>query len=80
MIWARDFVPDEGMEIPEYFVYFGIFIPHSWSKGSGQIAKGEFLEVPVYKSPGKYRYLYGMDYSFTPPTLTPLAKYFWMKG
>ena len=23
---------------------------------------------------------YTVDYSFTPPTLTPFAKYFWMKG
>ena len=28
---------DGGMEIPEYFVYFGIFILHSWSKRSGRI-------------------------------------------
>ena len=34
------------MEIPEYFVYCGIFITQSWSKRSVQIAKGEFLEVP----------------------------------
>ena len=45
MIWTRDFGSDEEMEIPEYFVYFGIFIAHSWSKRSGQIAKGAFLEV-----------------------------------
>ena len=34
------------MEIPEYFVYCGIFITQSWSKRSAQIAKGEFFEVP----------------------------------
>ena len=38
------------MEIPEYFVYCGIFIRKSWDKRSGQIAKGEFLEVPRKKT------------------------------
>jgi len=52
MIWARDFGSDERMEIPEYFVYFGIFIQHSWSKRSGQIAKEAFLEVLIYYSWG----------------------------
>ena len=46
MIWTRDFDPNSVMEIPEYFVYCGIFITQSWSKRSVQIAKGEFLEVP----------------------------------
>ena len=45
-IWAEDFIPDKVMEIPEYFVYCGIFITHSWDKRFGQIPKGEFLEVP----------------------------------
>ena len=34
------------MEIPEYFVYCGIFITHRWGKRFVQIAKGEFFEVP----------------------------------
>jgi len=46
MIWTRDFAPNQDMEIPEYFVYCGIFMAQSWGKRSGQIAKGEFLEVP----------------------------------
>ena len=46
MIWTRDFDPNSVMEIPEYFVYCGIFITQSWSKRSVQIAKREFLEVP----------------------------------
>ena len=49
MIWAKDFGADKGMEIPEYFVYCGIFIPHIWGKRFAQIAKGEFLEVPNKK-------------------------------
>ena len=49
MIWAKDFDPDKVMEIPEYFVYCGIFITHRWGKRFVQIAKGEFLEVPVYE-------------------------------
>ena len=47
MIWARDCDPNEVMEIPEYFVYCGIFIMHSWGKRSGQITKGAFSEVPL---------------------------------
>ena len=38
------------MEIPEYFVYCGIFITQSWGKRSGQIAKGELLEDAKVKS------------------------------
>ena len=53
MIWAWDFVSNQVMEIPEYFVYFGIFMMHSWSNRSGQIAKGEFLEVPQMKMGAK---------------------------
>ena len=45
MIWARDFGSDERMEIPEYFVYFGIFITHRWSKRFAQTAKGAFFAV-----------------------------------
>ena len=44
---AEDFVSDKVMEIPEYFVYCGIFIMHSRVKRYGQIAKGEFFEVPI---------------------------------
>ena len=47
MIWARDFDSDEGMEIPEYFVYFGIFIVHSRDERFAQDAKGEFLDAPL---------------------------------
>ena len=47
MIWAKDFGPDKVMEIPEYLVYCGIFITHRWDKRFDQIAKGEFLEVPL---------------------------------
>ena len=50
MIWSKDFVPDRVMEIPEYFVYCGIFIMRSWGKRSVQIAKGRFLEVAKTKS------------------------------
>ena len=46
MIWAEGFGPDKVMEIPEYFVYCGIFITHRWPKEFAQIAKGEFLEMP----------------------------------
>ena len=42
MIWARDFVPNQVTEIPEYFVYCEISATQSWSKRSAQIAKGEF--------------------------------------
>ena len=45
MFRARDFDTNEGMEISEYFVYFGIFIPLSWGKRSARNAKGEFFEV-----------------------------------
>ena len=38
------------MEIPEYFVYFKFSELKSWDKRSGQIAKGEFLEVPRKKT------------------------------
>ena len=48
MIWAEDFGPDKVMEIPEYFVYCGIYITHSWGERFAQIAKGEFLEVPKF--------------------------------
>ena len=53
MIWARDFVPNSVMEIPECFVYCGIFMTQSWDKTSGQIAKGEFFENPRRKMGAK---------------------------
>ena len=46
MDWAKDFVPYQVMEIPKYFVYYGIFITQKWYKRFVQAAKGEFLEVP----------------------------------
>ena len=49
MIWARGFVPNRVAEIPEYFVYCGIFPRISWGKISDQIANGVFLEVPINK-------------------------------
>ena len=53
------------MEIPEYFVYCEIFITQSWSKRSVQIAKGEFIEVPINKtgagSPAPVILLYEKD-------------------
>ena len=49
MIWAKGFVPNRVAEIPEYFVYCGIFARISWGKISDQIAKGVFLEMPINK-------------------------------
>ena len=46
VVWPRDFVSNEVMEISEYFVYFGIFITHSWDKNSVQSPKREFSEPP----------------------------------
>ena len=46
MIWARDFASRKVSESPEHFVYCGLFEMNYWSKRSGQITKGEFLEVP----------------------------------
>ena len=59
MIWTKDFGADKVMEIPEYFVYCGIFIMHSRVKRYGQIAKVEFFEVPIILacqpvSPGQF--------------------------
>jgi hypothetical protein len=45
MIWAADFVPNEVLEGPEYFVYCGLFKMNSWCKRCAQIAKGGFLAV-----------------------------------
>ena len=44
--WARDFVLTKVLEIPEYFVYCGIFKTHCEGKRSVQNPKGQFLEVP----------------------------------
>ena len=33
------------MEIPEYFVYFGIFMMHRWGKRSSQDAKRLFYPI-----------------------------------
>ena len=46
MIWLRDFCAAKVLESSEYFVYCELFKMHCWGKGSGQIAKGEFLEAP----------------------------------
>ena len=40
MVWARDFVLTKVLEIPEYFVYCGIFKTHCQGKRSVQTAKG----------------------------------------
>ena len=47
MAWARNLVPRKVAEIPEYFVYCGIFGTHHWEQRTAQGAKGEFLEVPL---------------------------------
>ena len=46
MVWARDFVLAKALEIPEYFVYFGVFKVNCQGKRSAQTAKGQFFEVP----------------------------------
>jgi hypothetical protein len=46
MVWAVDIVPNQAAEIPEYFVYCGIFAVQSWGNRYAQAAKGAFLEVP----------------------------------
>ena len=43
---ARDFGSNQAEEIPEYFVYFGIFAVHNWEQRSGHSPKGEFTGVP----------------------------------
>ena len=45
MVWARDFVLTKVLKMPEYFVYCGVFKTHCQIKGSGQTAKGLFLET-----------------------------------
>ena len=55
MIWARDFGSTKASESPEYFVYCELFEMNCWSKRSAQIAKGEFLEVPVNLKAGALR-------------------------
>ena len=53
MIWAADFVPSQALEIPEYFVYCGIFKVRSWDKRCAQIAKGSFLDTPFKRGGGQ---------------------------
>ena len=43
MDWAEDFVPNEATETSEYFVYFGVFVVHSWYKRFVQAAKDVLL-------------------------------------
>ena len=52
---ARDFGANQAAEIPEYFVYFGIFAVQSWGKRSAQTAKGFFWGRTNTKSPLYYR-------------------------
>ena len=47
MIGVRDFSAIKVSESPEYFVYCELFEANYWGKSSTQIAKGEFLEVPI---------------------------------
>ena len=49
MIWARDLGTTKVSKSSEYFVYWGLFEMNCWDKRSDQIAKGEFLEVPIKK-------------------------------
>ena len=42
----RDPDSNEGMEISEYFVYFGRSIPHSWGRRSFRDAKITFCSYP----------------------------------
>ena len=44
--WPRDFVLTKVLEIPEYWMYCGIFNANFEGERSGQNPKGEFLEVP----------------------------------
>ena len=46
VFWVRDFVLTKVLEIPEYWMYCGIFNANCEGKRSGQNPKGEFLEVP----------------------------------
>ena len=49
MICPRDFVLNQAAEIPEYFVYCGIFAVQSQCKRSGQIANRLFLGIAKIK-------------------------------
>jgi len=53
MIRARYFDQNQVLGHWEYFVYCECFKTKSWGKRSVQIAKGEFLEVPLYKKTKK---------------------------
>ena len=48
---ARDFGANQAAEIPEYFVYFGIFAVQSWGKISARTAKRFFWGADNRKSP-----------------------------
>ena len=48
MIWTEDIATEKVLEKTEYFVYCGFFKMNFWGDRFVQIAKGEFLEVPVY--------------------------------
>ena len=49
MVRARDFGANQAAEIPEYFVYFGIFAVQSWGKRSARTAKRFFWGRTKYK-------------------------------
>ena len=49
MNWERDPVPNEALEGPEYFVYFGSFDAHSWGRRSFQVAKRSYSRHPKIK-------------------------------
>ena len=47
---ARDFGANQAAEIPEYFVYFGIFAVQSWGKRSALTAKRFFWGRTIEKA------------------------------
>ena len=47
VLWARDLLSNKDSEIPEYFVYCGVFEAHNWKQRSGHSPKGQFLEMPL---------------------------------
>ena len=47
MGWARDLSLGKAVEIPEYFVYFGVFTVHNRRQRSDQTAKGTFSEATI---------------------------------
>ena len=50
MVRARDFGANQAAEIPEYFVYFGIFAVQSWGKRSALTAKRFFWGRTIEKA------------------------------